>query len=197
MIADSKDETTAHILRVRELIDVVRDNLHRRATVHDKSKLEAPEKEGFDEVTNKLRGLTYGSPEYKASLEHLKPILAHHYAHNSHHPEHYPLWKCPLCQSVFNESETTASECYESKPRFCPKCCPQGSMFEATLDPHLSVDGMTLLDLVEMFCDWKAATERHADGSIVKSIQHNKGRFNISPQLVSILENTRREMGWE
>lgn len=58
------------------------------------------------------------------------------------------------------------------------------------------VDGMSLLDLLEMFCDWKAATERHADGSLEKSIQLNAKRFNLSPQLVSILENTRKEMGW-
>jgi hypothetical protein len=58
------------------------------------------------------------------------------------------------------------------------------------------VDGMSLLDLVEMFCDWKAATERHADGSIEKSIQINKKRFELSDQLVSILEATRKEMGW-
>ena len=55
---------------------------------------------------------------------------------------------------------------------------------------------MTLLDLVEMFCDWKAATERHADGSLEKSIQHNKVRFELSDQLAGILENSRKEMGW-
>lgn len=58
------------------------------------------------------------------------------------------------------------------------------------------VNGMSLLDLIEMFCDWKAATERHADGSIEKSIQINSKRFDLSPQLVSILENTRKEFGW-
>ncbi len=49
---------------------------------------------------------------------------------------------------------------------------------------------MNLLDLVEMFCDWKAAGERHNDGNILKSIEKNAGRFEISPQLVKILENT-------
>lgn len=193
---DSTQETTAHILRVRELLYIVQNKLEERGFAHDLSKLQSPEKEGFDEVTGALRGLTYGSDEYKAQLERLKPILAHHYANNSHHPEHFPLFKCPLCKLVFKESETTASVCYESKPRFCPKCCPQGSMFEATLEPHTSVDGMTLLDLVEMFCDWKAATERHADGSIEKSIKQNTVRFNLSPQLEIILENTRKELGW-
>jgi hypothetical protein len=33
------------------------------------------------------------------------------------------------------------------------------------------IKGMSLLDLIEMVCDWKAATMRHADGSITKSIE--------------------------
>lgn len=52
------------------------------------------------------------------------------------------------------------------------------------------INGMTLLDLVELFLDWKAASERHADGNIYKSIAHNKDRFKISDQLCRILENT-------
>lgn len=52
------------------------------------------------------------------------------------------------------------------------------------------IDGMTLVDLVEMFCDWKAATLRHNDGNILKSIEHNTKRFNISPQLSQIFKNT-------
>jgi hypothetical protein len=52
------------------------------------------------------------------------------------------------------------------------------------------VDDMNLLDIVEMLCDWKASSERHNDGNIRKSIEHNANRFNMSPQLVKILENT-------
>ena len=58
------------------------------------------------------------------------------------------------------------------------------------------VNDMTLLDLVEMLCDWKAATERHDDGDIKKSLQHNKERFAISDQLNKILENTCKKNGW-
>lgn len=54
------------------------------------------------------------------------------------------------------------------------------------------VDDMTLLDLLEMFADWKAAGERHNDGNILKSIEKNADRFKLSPQLVKILENTAR-----
>lgn len=52
------------------------------------------------------------------------------------------------------------------------------------------INDMNLVDLIEMFCDWKAATMRHNDGNLRKSIEHNSARFNINPQLVRIFENT-------
>jgi hypothetical protein len=52
------------------------------------------------------------------------------------------------------------------------------------------IDGMDLMDIVEMFCDWKAASERHEDGDLYKSIQHNRKRFGLSDQLAKIFENT-------
>lgn len=59
--------------------------------------------------------------------------------------------------------------------------------------PEFHPDGylsMTLLDLLEMLCDWKAATLRHADGDIRKSITINKGRFGYSKEIERILHNT-------
>ena len=58
------------------------------------------------------------------------------------------------------------------------------------------VSGMTLIDLIEMFMDWKAAGERHDDGCILRSIEINATRFGINSQLKSILENTAVAMGW-
>jgi hypothetical protein len=58
------------------------------------------------------------------------------------------------------------------------------------------IDGMSLLDIMEMFCDWKAATERHADGNLSKSIKHNEKRFAISEQLIKIFQNTQKELEW-
>jgi len=52
------------------------------------------------------------------------------------------------------------------------------------------IDDMNLIDIVEMLVDWKAASERHNDGNIRKSIEVNADRFNMSPQLVKIMENT-------
>lgn len=52
------------------------------------------------------------------------------------------------------------------------------------------VNGFDLFDLIEMFFDWKAATERHADGDIMKSIDINKERFGIDEQICDIFRNT-------
>ena len=54
---------------------------------------------------------------------------------------------------------------------------------------------MNLVDLVEMFCDWKAASTRHDDGNINKSIEINADRFGMGPELVNILENTAKLVG--
>ena len=58
------------------------------------------------------------------------------------------------------------------------------------------VNGMSLLDLIEMLADWKAAGMRHADGNMDKSMEINRSRFGISDQLFEVLQNTRKEMGW-
>jgi len=52
------------------------------------------------------------------------------------------------------------------------------------------IAGMNLVDLMEMLCDWLAATERHPDGNILKSIEINQKRFGYSDDVKSILERT-------
>ena len=54
------------------------------------------------------------------------------------------------------------------------------------------VNDMTLVDIIEMFCDWKASTLRHNDGNLLKSIEINAERFNMDGQLKAILMNTAR-----
>jgi len=49
---------------------------------------------------------------------------------------------------------------------------------------------MNLIDLIEMFCDWKAATMRHNDGNLEKSIEKNQTRFGMSEELTEIFKNT-------
>lgn len=52
------------------------------------------------------------------------------------------------------------------------------------------VNDMSLVDLLEMFCDWKASSVRQNNGNLLKSIEANGKRFRMSPQLTRIFENT-------
>ena len=52
------------------------------------------------------------------------------------------------------------------------------------------VSGMNLYQLVEMYLDWRAASLRHEDGNIFKSIKVNRERFKMDPQVYDILLNT-------
>lgn len=52
------------------------------------------------------------------------------------------------------------------------------------------IKGMNLIDLLEMICDWKASSERHEDGDILRSIEINQKRFDYSDELKEIFINT-------
>jgi len=54
----------------------------------------------------------------------------------------------------------------------------------------IGIKGMNLIDLIEMLCDWTAASMRHADGDIWNSIEINQKRFGYSDELKQILLNT-------
>lgn len=196
---DSRPHTLAHIAAVRGYLAAVSNDIEARAEKHDRSKLSDPEKAVFDEFTPKLRASTYGSDEYKSFLAAMKPALDHHYASNSHHPEHY-RWHCPVCSLQINDEQERAAPQgpNDSGKRYCPRCCRHGMLYESELmlRPDLGVRGMSLLDVVEMLADWKAATERHADGSLAKSIEINQKRFGYSDDLRAILTNTAKSLGW-
>lgn len=52
------------------------------------------------------------------------------------------------------------------------------------------ISGMSLIDIIEMLCDWKASCERTSGGDINKSVDINIKRFGIDDQLASIIKNT-------
>ena len=304
---------------------------------HDKSKLEAPEKEIFDAVTPKLRTLTYGSPEYHASLEEMGPALDHHYSVNAHHPEwgergmewrevvgyegHYEVsslgdvrsvtrtvsrsgsrgdlevkgriltatvtpkgyrriqlardgekanwmvhrlvalafvsnpdgkpevnhkdgdkgnnragnleWVTPgenqqhaydtglkessvkyvvHCQELdvtafgtqgmeralraLGREDVTAAGIWGAMDRGGKHC---GLTFEGTLLAEWRrsrLDAMTIIDLIEMLADWKAATLRHEDGDLKRSIDINADRFGYGEAIHTLLLTTARDLGW-
>ncbi len=141
MSYDCTADVLEHKRKVTRYLIAFANVLAYRATIHDDSKLQSPEKETFDEFTPKLKEAEWGTETYKEFLVAMGEGLKHHYAVNSHHPEHY----------------------------------------------ENGVDGMNLLDLVEMVCDWQAAAEGK---DVAVDLEHAAKRFNLSPQLISIIKNS-------
>lgn len=56
------------------------------------------------------------------------------------------------------------------------------------------VNDMSLIDLIEMVCDWIAATMRVKNGNIYTSLPINQERFGIDDQLAGIIKNTVDEI---
>lgn len=54
------------------------------------------------------------------------------------------------------------------------------------------INDMTLVDIVEMLCDWKASSLRQHDGNLLKSIEANAERFGYDEQLKHIFLNTAK-----
>lgn len=186
------EQTWQHIDSVMRLLMSAQIELMRRAVTHDRTKLISPEREMFAEMTSKLWGLTYGSPEYKECLEQMKrQALGHHYSHNRHHPEYF--------QPREESGEIKGHEIMANHAMNYNVVLPDDIYGYENLVKYLrakqaehvsSINQMNLFDLIEMFIDWTAACQRHADGDINKSIEVNTTRFTLSPQLVEILRNT-------
>lgn len=82
-------DTIDHIQKVQLYLAQMVDDLQNRAMAHDRSKLLPPELDGYAGLSDAVRGLTYGTDEYRAAFEPFKAIIKHHYLHNDHHPEHF------------------------------------------------------------------------------------------------------------
>lgn len=56
---------------------------------------------------------------------------------------------------------------------------------------------MSLLQLMEMLADWKAAGERHEHGGdLARSIEVNAKRFGYDGRMCALLMRTARDLGW-
>lgn len=55
---------------------------------------------------------------------------------------------------------------------------------------------MDLVQVIEMLIDWKAATLRHGDGDLRRSIAQNAERFGYGQEFERLLVNTAERFGW-
>ncbi len=181
-------DTSRHIRTVGKVIHLFVKELLDRIDRHDQSKLASPEVELFTEFTPKLAGSTYGSEEYEGFRKAMGPALEHHYAKNDHHPEHFQVPDTAEIKQLASDIEEL-----RDLERGLPLNVADRLVERLENDLKVlrsTVNEMNLLQLLEMFCDWKAATLRHNNGNLRTSIKHNAGRFGMAKQLEAIFENT-------
>lgn len=118
-------------------------DLFRRAAVHDHSKFSSEEFELYEQAFPDLQRYAYGTDEFRAVIETIKPAIEHHYLVNDHHPEYFKS----------------------------------------------GISGMHCIQLIEMCCDWIAASERSQRG-IYEGLEINRKRFGINDQLDAVIKNT-------
>lgn len=140
----SEVDIRKHQRCVQRMMTRIALELLARAEQHDLSKLGPEEAPLFAESFAKLKTLTYGSPEYQEALKNLGPALAHHYARNDHHPEHFPG----------------------------------------------GINDMNICMVVEMFCDWVAASQRQNNGNLHVSLEKALERFGVGPMLGKVFRNS-------
>lgn len=141
---DSTGDTVKHQEIVKKSIGKFIDFLKERGEHHDESKLEEPEKSGYDKTIPLLKKTKYGTEEYNKIRSEAK-CFEQHFANNRHHPEHFKN----------------------------------------------GINGMNLVDIVEMVLDWYSASQR-SDTPFSKGIEKNIEQFGIEPQLADILRNTAK-----
>lgn len=110
--------------------------------------------------------------------------------------------------SKFDEDEfplyLEAQKDFKDKPYGTPEHDQMREKYQNVLQRHYNknrhhpehhpngVEGMTLVDLLELLVDWKAASLKDNGGDINNSIKVCAEKYNLTPQLVKILENTAR-----
>jgi len=150
-VPTGKIATANHIARVAEYMTAAATEIWLRGQNHDKSKfdpIEAGPLQAMQDIIDREGQAPYGSDEYKRRTAILGPMLAHHYAKNRHHPEHYPN----------------------------------------------GVNGFDLFDLMEMFFDWRVASERGEESFM--SLTAACTKYNVSPQLQEIIQNTADRLSY-
>lgn len=91
MAYDSTVDAKNHIEKIQKVFnDLIIPELKKRSENHDKSKLESPEKDAYDQMIPELKATEYGSKEYnEVKKKYEEGGFGHHIKNNSHHPEHY------------------------------------------------------------------------------------------------------------
>jgi len=56
------------------------------------------------------------------------------------------------------------------------------------------ISRMSIIDLIEMACDWVAATKYHKNGKFERSLKINTDRFNLSTEDIKFINLIKKEL---
>lgn len=115
-----------------------------RGVIHDRDKFHSVQIKAAMKANHLLKGLKFGTPEYKKVMNSVGFSVKYHQSRNSHHPEHYGSYGC-----------------------------------------------MSLLDLIEMFLDWQAATNAYKnrmEGKMNEVLSIQKERYGLSDEVIKIFK---------
>lgn len=136
--------------------------VEQRAQIHDLSKLQDDEFEGFSRIHAAARIHKFGSPEYAEGLRQERPTIDLHFSRNRHHPE---------------------------RPKLMGEAAEVGRGMPDDYTYWAARDGaaMNFLDVIEMVCDWWAASKGYDDArpwsETVKLNLAQKEKYLSSEQL--------------
>lgn len=83
-------DTLVHMKEVAALLSQAEADLRQRGVVHDLTKLQEPEFTAFVSNTPHFKQANYGTPEYAACVERIRPAIEHHHQNNRHHTAFHP-----------------------------------------------------------------------------------------------------------
>jgi len=115
---------------------------------------------------------------------------AFHHDDSKFSAEEYDLYEqaFPNLQKYVYGSEEFRAELRKIKPAI--EHHYQNNRHHPEYHGNVGIAGMNLLDLVEMVCDWVAASQRKEGTDILKGMIINQKRFDIDDQLFCIIMNT-------
>lgn len=210
---DSSIETTKHIIKVRENLDVINKGIEEikdikvtdinteidELTLIDLfSMLYAGTPiPSYDEL---FKSINQNSAAYLLNPEESKEEFLQMYLNElsdrginhdkskleSPEKEEFDIWTPKLRYSTYGSDE------YKVFLKELRKALSHHYRYNRHHPEHFGngIYGMTIMDLTEMLCDWKAASERHDDGDIFKSIEINQERFGYTDSMKKVLANT-------
>ena len=78
-------DTILHINEVQEAIEEISSEIKKRGLLHDLTKFQPCEFDAFASTRERFKKANYGTSEYQALCEEVKPAIDHHYVNNRHH----------------------------------------------------------------------------------------------------------------